>query len=81
MADPPRMTVGEYTVPKAFANNAHTVEEAVAAAHAVNECRVIIGLLLGNRFPLEVDAKLHSLELAYYKRADEIQRESGTVKE
>ncbi len=68
------MKVSEYTVPDSLASNAHTVESAVEGAHAVSSCRVIIGMLLGSRFPLEVDAKLHDLELAYYRRADVLQK-------
>jgi len=71
------MKVSEYTVPDALASNAYTVESAVEGAHAVSACRVIIGMLLGNRFPLEVDAKLHDLELAYFRRADELASESS----
>lgn len=70
------MKVGEYTVPDSLASSAHTVESAVEGAHAVSSCRVIIGMLLGNRFPREVDAKLHDLEIAYYRRADRLQAES-----
>lgn len=65
------LTAGEYTVPDSLASNAHTLEAALAAAHAVNECRVILHLLIQN-FPRDVDGKLRQLELAYYRRADQL---------
>lgn len=53
-----------------------TVSAATSAAEAVHECRVIAGAVLGIRARLfiEIDDKLYALEMAYWKRADEIRR-------
>jgi hypothetical protein len=63
-----------YSVPSSLASKATTVDAALAAAAAVSECRVLVSLLSRQRINDSVDAKLYELELAYYRRADELER-------
>jgi hypothetical protein len=63
--------VTKYTVQDSLASKVTTIGAAICSAHAVSECRVIVGLLL-KQVPPELDQRLFSLELAYFRRCDEL---------
>lgn len=62
------------TVPDLIASKSKTKREALASAATVFECGLINSLILGKVVADVVDGKLYELELAYYRRADELAR-------
>lgn len=64
-------------VVKTIATQAATAAQASASARAVFEARVIVSLVLG-RTDERVDDKLHALEMAYWRRADELGRAAAS---
>ena len=65
------------SVTDTIASRCTTAAEAVSAANAVNEARVIVGLLHRQRNMTMIDVRLHELELSYFRRADELERSAA----